>query len=258
MPARPKSVRAGRTSPLPSPPPVPVRAALDWAICALAARSRAVACASTARASSKRFCGAAPALTRRSARSRSRVSQLNRGRRLSSRLLELRQFTRHRRWGEQSRELLSLLDRTPWPKRDNLNQSAIDWRHDFSRSTRTGNDCCRHANRFAKHALLGERRSEVERPLLLFQKADAFAFRWGALDRLACGLLIGVDDHIRDAMLIGEARRFQRNHEHPVSGARRLHIDAENSRASMDRRRGTSQGRRCPAAALPPAPLSRP
>ena len=52
----------------------PVRAALYWARLASAAVSRALACSSADRASSKRLPGAAPAVVNRSARSRSRVA----------------------------------------------------------------------------------------------------------------------------------------------------------------------------------------
>ena len=52
----------------------PVRAALYWARLASAALTRDLACSSTDRASSNRLSGAAPAVVRRSARSRSRVA----------------------------------------------------------------------------------------------------------------------------------------------------------------------------------------
>ena len=58
------------------------------------------------------------------------------------------------------------------------------------------------------------RRAEIERPLLFLEKADAFGFRRCRFDGLARRLLIG-DGRSRPeiAMLIGEASRFQRDHD---------------------------------------------
>ena len=156
-------------------------------------------------------------------------SKLHRDSGLGARLFELRQIAGRGRWRKQSRELLALRHCAARRQRRHLEQAPVDRRHDLSGAAGTRGDRGRHANRFADRALLGDHRTEIERPLLLLEKADAFRFRRCGLGRLTGRLLIGMHDDTGNAMRICEQRRLQHNHQFASPDARGLDVDAENA-----------------------------
>ena len=173
---RPKSVRGGRTIP-PRRPAVPVRAALDWAICAVAhvsvqrhvPRPRELHPAASAR-----WPGADEALgalTIAVASSTAAVASL-----VLARVAAIRLARRRR----SNLAAPVPLDRVTGPSATPYQNRPSTVANDLSRATRAGRDGGGHANRFANHARSASDVPKSSVPLLLFQKADAFLFRWGA------------------------------------------------------------------------------